>query len=94
MRKRISVLIVLSALVLLTGCAKQTTDQESEFEPEPLVIENSAWEPNGTYYGTVVISGEGMEDICYEGAIFIEMDGKYIRISCTDAVRSRFAERF
>lgn len=94
MRKRISALIVLSALVIMTGCAKQTTDQESEFEPEPLVIENPGWEPSGTYHGTIVISGEGMEDICYEGAIFVKMDGKYIRISCTDAVRSRFGERF
>lgn len=94
MRKRVSTLIVLSALAILSGCAKQTTEQESEFEPEPLVIENSDWEPSGTYYGTVVISGDGMEDICYEGAIFVEMDGKYIRISCTDAVRSKWNERF
>ena len=87
---------------LIFGCAEQTKQpaaepesQEAEItEPVPLVIEPTQWTPHGVFEGTIVISGEGIEDSGYEGLMYIEMDGKYIRISCTGAVRSRYGELF
>ena len=96
-----SALIVLCMSVMLFGCAEQTKEPE-ELEPQgaeitepvPLVIESTQWTPHGVFEGTIVISGEGIEDSGYEGLMYIEMDGKYIRISCTGAVRSRYGELF
>lgn len=100
--KLYSTLAILCISGLIFGCAEQTKEpaaepesQEEEItEPEPLVIESTKWKPHGVYEGTIVISGEGIEDIGYEGIMYIEPDGKYIRISCTDAVRSRYGELF
>lgn len=86
---------------LIFGCAEQTKEpevpepkEEKITEPVPLVIETTQWTPHGVFEGTIVISGEGIEDSGYEGIMYIEPDGKYIRISCTEAVRSRYGELF
>lgn len=90
-----STLIVLCMSGVIFGCAEQTKEPEGPVkEPVPLVIESTQWTPHGVYEGTIVISGEGIEDTGYEGIMYIEMDGKYIRISCTGAVRSRYGELF
>ena len=104
MKNRIcSTLAVIFLAASVFGCAEQTKEagqdaQEAEeaiTEPVPLIIEpQESWKPHGVFEGTVVISGEGMEDVGYEGVMYIEPDGKYIRISCTDAVRSRYGELF
>ena len=101
-------LLIAGVIVILLGgaisiCAKQTNEPEQEqavtteaddFEPTPLVIETKEWEPQGVFYGTIVINGQGIEETGYEGMMFITMDGEYIRITCTDAVRSRFGDEF
>lgn len=75
--------------------AEESEQQEIDsIEPEPLVIESANWTPHGVFKGTIVISGEGIEDTGYEGIMYIELDGKKLRISCTDAVRSRYGELF
>lgn len=74
--------------------SEETANAESEFEPEPLVIETSRDAPQGIYHVTIVINGERIEDSGYEGIAFVEMDGRYMRISCTDAVRSQFGDYF
>lgn len=80
---------------LIFGCAEQTNASEEPVkEPVPLVIESAGWTPHGVFEGTVVISGEGIEETGYEGVMYIEPDGNYIRISCTGAVRSRYGELF
>ncbi len=96
MKNRLSsALIVLCMSWLLSGCAEQTKEPEEPLrEPVPLVIESTQWTPHGVFEGTVVISGEDIEETGYEGIMYIEMDGKYIRISCTGAVRSRYGELF
>lgn len=63
-------------------------------DPEPLVIESTRWTPHGVFNGTIVISGDGIDETGYEGIMYIEMDGGKIRISCTEAVRSRYVELF
>lgn len=94
--KLFSVLVVLCLSGFLSGCATEQTKESDQpiREPEPLVIESTKWKPHGVYEGTIVISGEGIENIGYEGVMYIEPDGKYIRISCTDAVRSQYGELF
>lgn len=101
--KLCSALIILCLIGVIFGCAKQTNEPEQEqavtteaddFEPTPLVIETKEWEPQGVFYGTIVINGQGIEETGYEGMMFITMDGEYIRITCTDAVRSRFGDEF
>lgn len=87
-----SALAILSMSGEILGCAEQTKAPATE--PEPLVIEQAQWTPHGVFEGTIVISGEGIEDSGYEGIMYIEPDGKYIRISCTEAVRSRYGELF
>lgn len=96
MKNRIcSALTALCLTAALSGCAEQTKEPEPEItEPVPLVIETHEWEPHGAFEGTVVISGEGIEETGYEGVMYIEMDGGRIRISCTGAVRSRYGELF
>ncbi len=97
-----SILAILCLVTAMTGCTEQTKEpaveseqQETDsMEPEPLIIESGKWKPHGVYEGTVVISGDGMEEVSYEGIMYIEPDGKYIRISCTEAVRSRYGELF
>ena len=101
-RKLFSTSAVLCMFGLILGCTEQTKEpalesesQEAEIaEPEPLIIESEKWKPHGVYEGTIVISGEGIEETGYEGIMYIEPDGKYIRISCTEAVRSRYGELF
>lgn len=91
----LSTLTVLCLSGILVGCAEQTNEPEGPVtEPIPLVIESTKWTPHGVYEGTIVISGEGIEETGYEGIMYIEPDGKYIRISCTGAVRSRYGELF
>ena len=102
--KLCSALIILCLALNLTNCAKQTnepvvqeqavTTEADDFEPTPLVIETKEWEPQGVFYGTIVINGQGIEETGYEGLMFVSMDGEYIRITCTDAVRSRFGDEF
>lgn len=87
-----SALAVLCMSGLIFGCAEQTKAPATE--PVPLVIESAGWTPHGVFEGTVVISGEGIEETGYEGIMYIEPDGKYIRISCTEAVRSWYGELF
>lgn len=90
----IAAVLVMAALIWMP--AKQTTEAET-FEPTPLVIEADepeSVEPQGVYYGTVVITGPGIEGGGYEGLMFVDMDGEYIRITCTDAVRSQFGDVF
>ncbi len=96
MRNRLcSITAVLCLTAFLFGCAEQTKEpEEPAREPVPLVIESPEWTPHGVYEGIIVISGEGIEDSGYEGIMYIEPDGKYIRISCTEAVRSRYGELF
>lgn len=90
-----STLTVLCMAVILFGCAEQTKEPEEPVkEPAPLVIESPKWTPHGVFEGTIVISGEGIAETGYEGIMYIEPDGKYIRISCTEAVRSRYGELF
>lgn len=91
--KLCSTLIILCIVGVIFGCAKQTNEPEPEFEPTPLVIENDKWTPQGMFYGTIVLEG-AETDGSYEGPIYVTIDGKYIRITCTDAVRSRFGEEF
>lgn len=96
MRNKLCIaLIILCLIGVIFGCAKQTKNEpEPDFEPTPLVIETKDWEPEGVFYGTVVISGPGVADEGYEGLMLITFDGDYIRITCTDAVRSRFGDEF
>lgn len=89
-----SVLIILCIVGVILGCTKQTNDPEPEFEPTPLIIEPKEEKPIGVYEGTIVISGAGTGEAGYEGMILITFDGDKIRITCTDAVRSRFGDRF
>lgn len=90
-----SELTVLCMSVIIFGCAEQTKEPEEPVrDPVPLVIESPDWTPHGAFEGTIVISGEGIAETGYEGVMYIEMDGKYIRISCTGAVRSRYGELF
>ena len=97
-----STLAVLCMFIIILGCAEQTKvpaaepeTQEAEItEPVPLIIESTQWTPHGVFKGTIVISGEGIEETGYEGIMYIEQDGKYIRISCTEAVRSRYGDLF
>lgn len=75
--------------------AQEQTANAEEFTPTPLVIDTPEEpDPLGAYYGTVVITGQGIEGGGYEGLMFITMDGEYIRVTCTDAVRSRFGDNF
>ena len=92
--KLCSALIILCIVGVIFGCAKQTNEPEPDSEPTPLVIETHDWEPEGVFYGTIVINGQGIEETGYEGLMFITMDGEHIRITCTDAVRSRFGDKF
>lgn len=92
--KLCSAIIILCLTGILFGCTKQTNEPEQDFEPTPLVIETKDWEPEGVFYGTIVINGQGIEETGYEGLMLITMDGEYIRITCTDAVRSRFGDEF
>lgn len=102
--KLCSVLIILCLSLSIFACAKQTnepvvqeqaiTTEAEDFEPTPLVIETKDWQPEGVFYGTIVITGQGIEETGYEGLMLIMMDGEYIRITCTDAVRSRFGDEF
>jgi len=90
-----SALAIFCLAVIISGCTEQTKKLEKPArEPVPLVIETTQWTPHGVFEGTIVISGEGIEDSGYEGIMYIEPDGKYIRISCTEAVRSRYGELF
>ncbi len=90
--------VVMAALIWMQ--AKQTNEAEGtgiEAEtsaPEPLVVENPDWEPRGVYAGTVEIAGPRTEGRTYEDLMYVEMDGKYLRVTCTDAVRSRFGDVF
>lgn len=75
--------------------AQEQTVTAEEFTPTPLVIETPEEpEPIGVYYGTVVITGQGIEGGGYDGLMFVTWDGEYIRVTCTDAVRSRFGDVF
>jgi len=81
-----SELTVLCMSVIIFGCAEQTKEPEEPVrDPVPLVIESPDWTPHGAF---------GIAETGYEGVMYIEMDGKYIRISCTGAVRSRYGELF
>lgn len=51
-----------------------------------------AEQPIGIWEGTITIDGAGIEEICYEGLLFITKDGEKIHITATDAVRSNFNE--
>ena len=102
MKRVAQVLVVLFLMAVVVSCATSSAveepqqKEEKEFVPTPLVIdtEKKVWEPQGYFYGTIVIEGTGVETVGYEGAMFIEMDGKYIRISCTEAVRSNYGDNF
>lgn len=87
--KAYSAIVIITMLVLLIGCARAEPVEEPK--PTPLVIDNSNDAPHGTYYGTVVIKDEG---IGYEGKVFIEMDGHYIRVTCMDSKPSDYGDRF
>lgn len=87
-----SVLIILCLVGVMFGCAKQTNDDK--FEPIPLIIEPQEERPIGVYEGTIVITGAGTGEAGYEGLILITFDRDKIRITCTDAVRSQFGDRF
>lgn len=87
-----SVLIILCLTFGLLGCPKQTNDDT--FEPTPLIINPQEQNPIGVYEGTIVITGAGTGEAGYEGLILVTFDGDKIRITCTDAVRSQFGDRF
>lgn len=87
--KPYSLIVIITMIVLMIGCARE--EPEEVKEPTPLIIEEKDHAPQGTYYGTVVIQDDG---ICYEGKVFIEMDGHYIRVTCMDSVTSDYGDRF
>lgn len=87
-----SVLIILCLVGVMFGCKKQTNDDK--FETTPLIIEPQEQKPIGVYEGTIVIAGAGTGEAGYEGLILITFDDDKIRITCTDAVRSQFGDRF
>lgn len=89
-----SALIIICLVGAMFGCAKQTNEPEEEFKPTPLIIEPQEEKPIGVYEGTIVISGAGTGEAGYEGLILITFDCGKIRITCTDAVRSKFGDRF
>lgn len=90
-----STLIILCASAVICGCAEQTNEPEQPAkEPEPLIIERHEWIPHGVFEGTIVISGDGLEEAGYEGIMYVEPDGDKLRISCTGAVRSRYGDWF
>lgn len=89
-----SILIILCLTGILFGCAKQTSEPVQNFEPTPLIIESQEEKPIGVYEGTIVITGAGTDEAGYEGLILITFDRDKIRITCTDAVRSQFGDRF
>ena len=97
-----SILIILCLTLGLLGCPKQTNEPEQvtqtveseHFEAKPLIIEPQEKKPIGVYEGTIVITGAGTGEAGYEGLILIAFDGDKIRITCTDAVRSQFGDRF
>ena len=106
LRKKLNavlLVLVLGSASIIGISTKQTTDpapavtEAEEFKPTPLVVETDepgTAGPQGVYYGTIVFSGPGIEGGSYEGLMFVEMDGEYIRITCTDAVRSQFGDVF
>ncbi|MDO4314000.1 MAG: hypothetical protein Q4C52_13045, partial [Eubacteriales bacterium] len=105
LQKKLAAALIELSLVTTSvlGISTITTNQPkgqitaAEFDPTPLVIEADepgSAEPQGVYYGTVVITGPGIEGGGYEGLMFVDMDGEYIRITCTDAVRSQFGDVF
>ena len=84
-------------LILTIAFIKELKSKEKETSqkvPVPLTIKNPDWEPHRVFNGTIVIDGEGIQGCGYEGIMYIEMDGDKIRISCTEAVRSRYGEWF
>lgn len=105
LRKKLAAALIALSLCM-TGVLWISTDQTNEpaqeqtvtaeeFTPTPLVIETKKEpEPMGVYYGTVVITGQSIEGGGYEGLMFVTWDGEYIRVTCTDAVRSRFGDNF
>lgn len=89
-----SVLIIICLVGVIFGCAKQTNEPDKESTPTPLIIEPQEEKPIGVYEGTIVITGAGTGEAGYEGLILVTFDGDKIRITCTDAVRSQFRDRF
>ena len=93
---------ILTVICLLIICSSAICRQELKIEksstpqkkPEPLIIEDPNWKPHGVFNGSIVINGEGVQESGYEGLMYIDMDGDKIRISCTEAVRSRCGELF
>lgn len=100
MKMRIyAILVVLCLLEIILSIAfvqELKADKTETFikEPEPLIIKKPDWSPHGVFSGTIVIDGDGITGNSYEGLMYIEMDGNKIRISCTEAVRSRYGEWF
>ena len=105
--KLISILAVVFLSLSLVNCASDTDNvvyseevSETQESPRPLIIEQESKEspqeknPVGVYEGTITITGAGVEDICYEGIIMIQMDGDKIRIVSTDSIRSNFNDLF
>lgn len=100
-KKLISVLTVVILCLSLVSCAAVTSNDISEVQEitQPLIIESGDESPQeknpvGVYEGTITITGPGVEDICYEGIIMIQMDGDKIRIVSTDSIRSNFSDLF
>lgn len=91
-------MLCIPGIILCIFLSHTITHQEEpvipQKEPEPLVIETNEWTPHGVFSGTIVIDGEGIKESGYEGLMYIEMDGDKIRVSCTEAVRSRYGELF
>lgn len=90
MKNKILALILLC--FVLVGCAEE---ESPEFTPEPLIIdENKEAEENIIGYKKAVISlsGESTEPLCYEGAVFVDIQGDILIITGSDLVRSNFNE--
>ncbi|MEE1085805.1 MAG: hypothetical protein U0L05_01325 [Schaedlerella sp.] len=87
MKKILCSLIALLGSMIMVACA-----EEVEYEPTALVIKTL--DMAGTYDGTICISGEDREEICVEGIMRIEADGKKVRVTMSDAVDSLFDQEF
>ena len=100
-KKFISVLTVIFLSLSLVNCAVNNNEVVSEEpkSPQPLILEmenKSPQEDNpvGVYEGSITITGPGVEAVCYEGVVLIQMDGNKIRITSTDSIRSNFNDLF
>lgn len=95
MKNKVSILLCTLCVVgMMYGCRGEANRADStdssrsleDVEVQPLVIDNTSYDPSGIFYGDITICRPTSEDVSYEGLMMIEMDGDEIHIVCTDAV--------